>query len=48
MLGGLVGRSSEVRGRSMVCCTDVLVVFVSFTVALDEKLGKGRVDRMYD
>ena len=38
MFGGLVGRGSEVNGRSMVCSTDVLVAFVSYIVRLEEKL----------
>ena len=38
VLGGLVGRSSEVRGRSMMGSKDVLVVFVSYIVRLEEEL----------
>lgn len=41
VLGGLVGRSSEVRGLSMMCRSDVLVVFVSYIVRLKEKVAQG-------
>lgn len=30
MFGGLVGRKSAVRGRFMLWCTDVLVIFFAY------------------
>jgi hypothetical protein len=46
VFGGLVGRSSEVRGRFMVCFAEVLVVFVSYTVRLKEKLVRDWLGRI--
>jgi hypothetical protein len=48
VLGGLVGRSSDVRGRSMVCFTDVLVISVSYIARLEEKLVQDWLGRICD